>query len=255
VTTYAADGFLHRPGLLPSATVRRLVAIGERVHAGWLAAHGDDVRRLGLVNGTRLTDVRWFAPPYDDERAVFFDALADPVLYDVVTESFGADLYFHGTQAFFSPLGERAPYWHRDLQYGSLDEAAQRRLLSELTQLHVRIPLRPERRFLLVPGSHARWDTTEERDVRLERDGHRSAEELSTARSFDLVPGDVLVFSAHMLHRGTYGQDRLSLDLMVGRPHATSAAFPDTAQLPTPAELARIRRPQWYRAAAIRASS
>lgn len=129
-----------------------------------------------------------------------------------------------------------------------LDETAQQRLLPELRHLHVRIPLRPERGFLLVPGSHARWDTTEERDVRFEQDGHRSHEDLTTARSFDLVPGDVLVFSAHMLHRGTNGQDRLSLDLMVGRPDGTIPG-PDAAQLPTAAELARIRRPEWYRRA------
>lgn len=240
------DGYLHRAGLLPRDAVRRLVATGERVHALWLAENGEHVRRHALVNSTRLTDVRCFAPPHDAERAAFFDALADPALYEVVSESFGDDLAFHGTQMFFSPLGERAPYWHRDLQYMGLDETEQQRLLPTLTHLHVRIPLRPERRFLLVPGSHARWDTAEERDVRLERDGHRSSEDLTNARSFDLVPGDVLVFSAHMLHRGTYGQDRLSLDLMVGKPDGT-ADGPDEAQLPTPAELARIRRSQWYR--------
>jgi len=247
VTSYASDGFLHRPALLPPDIVRRLVAIGERVHGRWLAEHGDEARRHALINSTRLTDARWFAPPHDDERAAFFDALADPTLCDLVGEHFG-DVYFHGTQMFFSPLegATRAPYWHRDLQYMGLDEAEQRRLLGELTQLHVRIPLRPERGFLLVPGSHARWDTADESDVRLERDGHRSAEELATARSFDLVPGDVLVFSAHMLHRGTYGQNRLSLDVMVGKPHATTTEYPDAAQLPTAAELPRIRRPDWY---------
>jgi hypothetical protein len=38
----------------------------------------------------------------------FFDALADPVLYDLVTELFGEELYFHGTQMFFNPLERRS---------------------------------------------------------------------------------------------------------------------------------------------------
>ena len=73
---------------------------------------------------------------------------------------------------------------------------------------------------MLVPGSHARWDTDLERDVRLERSGHRSWEDLPSATMFALNPGDILIFSAHMLHRGTYegNSGRLSLDLMLGKP-------------------------------------
>jgi len=108
---------------------------------------------------------------------------------------FGDSLYFHGTQMFFNPLdGRRRPYWHRDLQYMSYDETRQRALLSELCNLHVRMPLRSERHFMLVPGSHARWDSELERDVRLESSGHHSWEELPSATVFDLEPGDTLIF-------------------------------------------------------------
>jgi hypothetical protein len=235
---YERDGFVLRRRLLAPEIVARLVAIGERVHAQWMQEHGEEARKRDLINSTGLTATRYFRPPFDSERRIFFDALADGALWDLLTALFGNDLYFHGTQMFFNPLDRRQrPYWHRDLQYMDYDETRQRAVLGELCNLHVRIPLRSERSFMLVPGSHARWDTDLERDVRLERSGHRNWEELPFATPFDLDPGDILILSAHMLHRGTYegNNGRLSLDLMLGKPHpqmpvtSRSTSFPRLA--------------------------
>jgi hypothetical protein len=195
-----------------------------------------------------LTDIRYFRPPLDAERGIFFDALANDDLVNILTAVFGDDLYFHGTQMFFNPLNGRRPYWHRDLQYMGYDETRQQELLRELCNLHVRIPLRPEQGFMLVPGSHERWDNELEHDVRLERSGHASCEELPAAVGFDLEPADVLIFSAHMLHRGTYegNGERLSLDLMLGRPHPEMPMTLHEDELPTATELARLRHPEWF---------
>lgn len=219
------------------------------MHAAWLEAEGEAARRHDLVNSSGLTASRWFRGVHARERAAWFDALADDSIGSLVSATFGDDLHFHGTQMFFHPLaGRRAPYWHRDLQYMGIDEGEQRRLLGELCNLHVRMPLRPETGFRLVPGSHARWDDDLERDVRLERSGHRSSEDLPSARAFALHPGDVLIFSAHMLHRGTYERNeaRLSLDLMLGRRHARGAPGAEADELPTAEELGEIRNPGWY---------
>ena len=101
---------------------------------------------------------------------------------------------------------------------------------------------------MLVPGSHARWDTDLERDVRLERSGHRSWEDLPSATMLALNPGDILIFSAHMLHRGTYegNSGRLSLDLMLGKPHPQMPLTLEVGELPTADELGRLRHPQWF---------
>jgi ectoine hydroxylase-related dioxygenase (phytanoyl-CoA dioxygenase family) len=250
--SYERDGFVFERGFLRADVLGRLTEIGERVHAAWMNEHGEDARRRDLVNSTALTSARYFGPPFAAERFLFFDALASDGLVALVSEVFGDGVSFHGTQMFFNPVaGARRPYWHRDIQYGGFDEGAQAQLLGELCALHIRLPLRPERGFMLVPGSHARWDTDLEREVRLERSGHRSSEDLPSAKAFDVLPGDVLVFSANMLHRGTYAgnQDRLSLDLMVGKPHPLITVTPDPDQLPTPDELARLRNPRWYRRA------
>ena len=246
---YQQNGFVLRRGLLAPEMIARLVGIGDRVHEQWLDEHGDKARKHDLVNSTGLTGSRYFRPPFDAQRPVFFDALADDVLSNLLAAVFGDDLYFHGTQMFFNPPGgRRRPYWHRDIQYMAYEETRQQALLGELCNLHVRFPLRPERRFMLVPGSHARWDTDLEQDVRLERSGHCSWEDLPSATAFDLYPGDILIFSAHMLHRGTYegNNGRLSLDLMLGKPHPQVPMTLDSEELPTRVELASVRHPRWY---------
>jgi hypothetical protein len=246
---YQCDGFIIRRSFLSHEVVARFVEIGERVHAQWVEEQGEEARQLDVVNSTGLTATRYFRPPFGAQRSIFFDALADDALWHLLTAVFGDDLYFHGTQMFFNPLGgRRRPYWHRDIQYMAFDETQRQALLGELCHLHVRLPLRPERSFMLVPGSHARWDADRERDVRLERSGHETWEDLPGATAFDLYPGDILIFSAHMLHRGSYegNKIRLTLDLMLAKPHHRIPVTVDPDQLPTIDELTALRHPQWY---------
>jgi hypothetical protein len=84
--------------------------------------------------------------------------------------------------------------------------------------------------------------------VRLEDAGHQSWEELPSATTLDLEPGDTLIFSAHMLHRGTYdGNDsRLSVDLMVGKSHPAIPITLDLQELPTAGDLAALCHSQWF---------
>ena len=105
LTSYDEEGFVLRRSLLPTNTFRRILEIGARVHAQWLEEQGEEARRQDLVNSHSLTASRYFPSEFSAERAVFFDALADPVLSDLVTQVFGEQLYFHGTQMFFNPLG------------------------------------------------------------------------------------------------------------------------------------------------------
>ena len=124
---YRRDGFVLRRRLLSPELVARLVLIGERVHVQWLQEHAAEVRKRGLINSTGLTAARYFRPPFNSERRIFLDALADDALSNLVTAIFGDDLYFHGTQMFFNPLHDsRQLYWHRDLQYMGYDESKQR---------------------------------------------------------------------------------------------------------------------------------
>ena len=80
--------------------------------------------------------------------------------------------------------------------------------------LHVRIPFTVDPGVEVIPGSHKNWDTEEESQVRLELNGHKNSENLSNGVQIPLQVGDVLLFSANMIHRGLYGKDRLALDIL-----------------------------------------
>ena len=156
--SYDEDGFVLRRGLLPSATFKRLHEVAVRVHALWLEEQGEDARRKDLVNSHSLTCQPIFSFGVSlPEHAHCPSSTPSPttVLPDdlVSRKLFGEELYFHGTQMFFNPLGgARNPYWHRDIQYLPCDESQQAALLSELCNLHIRVPLRPEQKIHAGPG-------------------------------------------------------------------------------------------------------
>ena len=245
---YEDNGYLLLSQCLIAEAISAIRSIVSDVYQQWLANNTDAYANDGLLNMHSLTASNYFAM-HQEHRAVLFSRMATPELVQITQAVFGDELYFHGTQLFFNPASREQPtYWHRDIQYMGLSEDDQQRYLSELCNLHVRIPLIPETEFELIPGSHKRWDTEQERQTRLELNGCRKSNALPNGKCFDLQPGDVLIFSAHMLHRGHYlnNPERLSLDILLGKPHALISSSLDERQLPTDGELALIERPLWY---------
>lgn len=239
------------PGLLGSSVLDSLTRITDRIFVQWLAENRTACLKHHLTNMHSLTSPHYFREcPL--ERGLFFQAIASPRLVSLLDGLFDAGLHFHNTQLFFNPLeGGREPCWHRDLQYSSIDDAALEAAQADLLALHVRIPLVAETGVELIPGTHMRWDSSLERDVRLERNGHRCAEDLPGAVLIEMVPGDVLVFSAQMLHRGNYrlNASRKALDVCIGRYHPYTAQYLDESVLPTNSEMDGITRDGWYRTA------
>ncbi len=92
----------------------------------------------------------------------------------------------------------------------------------------------------LIPGTHKRWDTEEEFRVRTEKNGAKNSDNLSSAVEIPLKAGDLLVFSANMLHRGLYGMDRFALDICFGDTKAELAQFVQNDCLPDEKMLANI---------------
>ena len=248
---FARDGCLLLRGFWPAADLAALEPVVARILAQWQAEQGEALRREGLVNLHSLTHPRYFAAQ-PQERFAFFDALLPPALTAMLDALFGRGLYFHNTQLFFNPADPaQPPYWHRDLQYSAIDDAAQAREQEKLLSLHVRIPLLAETGLALVPGSHRRWDSQREHDVRFEQNGHRRDDALPGEVLLTLQRGDVLVFDAQMLHRGHYAgnAERCALDLCVGKAHPFTAPCLDPAVLPDAAELAQLANAGWYRRA------
>jgi hypothetical protein len=153
--------------------------------------------------------------PDSQDRLAAFRFISSEKLRRIAAKLCPRGVYFLNTQLFFNPAdANRKPYWHRDVQYLGVDEAAQQTILARDVVLHFRIPFSDDPGLEFIPGSHRRWDTALERAVRLELDGHRNWEVLPDMVRVPHTTGDLLVFSAHLIHRGSYGLARQSLDIL-----------------------------------------
>jgi hypothetical protein len=108
------------------------------------------------------------------------------------------------------------------------------------------VPLFDELGMELVPETHKRWDNEEEYNVRQEEKGRLSSENLSTGKAIKLAAGDLLVFSADMIHRGLYGMDRLALDILVFDSAGDFADYVDDDCLPERSMLDKIDDPRLF---------
>ncbi|WP_045227270.1 phytanoyl-CoA dioxygenase family protein [Methyloterricola oryzae] len=245
------QGYLGARSLLSPPEIGHLTKIVDRIYRQWLEENRAAYIENKLINLHSLTSPKYFQG-HEAERLSLFQLLASDRLFSLLDRLFGDELYFHNTQLFFNPFkSDQSPYWHRDLQYTPIDDAAQAAEQLNLLALHVRIPLVPEQGLELIPGTHKRWDTDLERNVRLELNGHHNGEELPGAVLLELDPGDVLIFHAQMIHRGNYrlNETRKALDLCIGRPHPYTLPYLDKDTLPSAYEQDRIDNARWYQTA------
>lgn len=223
----------------------------DRIYQQWLAENREALSQQQLVNMHSLTSPKYFLN-HSAARIKFFEFLVSRKLTDLLEHLFGDGLYFHNTQLFFNPIDQsQLPYWHRDLQYSPIEDEIQAQAQPNLLSLHVRIPLVIEKGIELIPGTHKRWDTELERNVRLELNNHTNSEELPGAVLIGLEPGDILIFNAQMIHRGNYQLNpaRKALDLCLGKEHPLTAKFLTQDILPSEREIRYIRNKQWYKRA------
>jgi len=249
--TFDTQGYFAIPEFFSPSQMNRLEGLVDPVYSQWIEQNSTEIFEQKLVNMHSLTKGENFQGQ-EGKRIDFFDAILPASLTELMTETFGEDIYFHNTQLFFDPPNpKRLPYWHRDLQFSPAEDEVQRREQGTLLSLHVRIPLTEEKGLALVPGTHQRWDTPLERSVRLEQGGHLSHEDLPGAEIIHLNRGDILVFDAQMLHKGSYSanHDRKALDLCLGNQHSLTSPYLDASVLPTEDEIQRLKNKAFYRRA------
>lgn len=223
----------------------------DRIYRKWIRKNEAEIFNNRLVNMHSLTCPEYFEGLHE-ERTQFFRAIASIKLTEVMDNIFGSGIYFHNTQLFFNPSNKkRFPYWHRDLQYSLVEDAIQSNEQHSILNLHVRIPLVEEKGIEVVRGSHKRWDTELEHNVRLELNGHKNHEPLPDAVLINLVPGDILIFNGQMIHRGNYDLNpaRKAFDLCVGKYHPLTSVLLDERVLPNEDEMESIANNQWYKLA------
>ncbi|MEW6996915.1 phytanoyl-CoA dioxygenase family protein [Colwelliaceae bacterium BS250] len=181
-----------------------------------------------------------------DDRVSLFNFISSKKIMTVIESLMPNNPAFMNTQLFFNPVNpEQKDFWHRDCQY-DYDVEDQKKVITETQVVHLRVPLFDELGIELVPGTHKRWDNDEEFDVRQEEKGRTSCEDLASGKKIKLAAGDLLVFSADMIHRGLYGLDRLALDILVFDSSANYVDYVDDDCLPESSMLDKIEDPRLY---------
>ncbi|MBL4900549.1 MAG: phytanoyl-CoA dioxygenase family protein [Colwellia sp.] len=194
-------------------------------------------------NSSLITGSQYLA--YDD-RVKLFNFISSKKIMNIVDSVIPVNPAFMNTQLFFNPVNpQQKDFWHRDCQYDH-DVEVQKQVIHDTQVLHLRVPLFDELGMELVPGTHKRWDSDEEYNVRQEEKGRVSSENLSTGKIINLAAGDLLVFSADMIHRGLYGLDRLALDILIFDSAADFVDYVDDDCLPEIAMLDNIDDPRLF---------
>lgn len=245
---FKAQGYLILSNFFQPEEINQLTRIVNRIYDQWQKENHNAVIEQQLINMHSLTQPKYFEDR-SYERIQFFELISSNKLVNAVNHIFNTEIYFHNTQLFFNPhKKEKQPYWHRDLQYSPIDDAVQADEHNKMLNLHVRIPLVSEKGVELVPNTHRRWDTEQERNVRFELNGYKNHHPLPNSVLIELEPGDVLIFNAQMIHRGNYELNltRKALDLCIGSPHPLVQDFLDPTGLPTDEEMGHIYNSSWY---------
>jgi phytanoyl-CoA dioxygenase PhyH len=178
----AADVILQRTRAVSEHEGHTTPSISLLSNAGQLAQEPDGLERLlRFVSSTRICGL--------------LDGLTAPT-EDPTPRLQKTDYYHEQTVRDWD--GD----WHRDSQFNQVDPERERARVLTTTALHVRVALHDDDRLEVVPGSHRRWDSEAELAVR--KGARRASAHMPQATRIVLRAGDVCVFHAWSIHRGTY---------------------------------------------------
>lgn len=236
---YERQGFFLVENFFSALEIASIREVVDKFHQNWISDNSSFYHK-SAINSAYLTGTKYLE---EDERLKLFQFVSSNKLMDVVSSFSLSKPAFMNTQLFFNPVNpDQKNYWHRDGQY-HLPIEEQEQALNGLAVLHFRVALKDEPGIELVPHSHRRWDSEEELNVRLEKSGKRNFENLSTGQAIPLRKGDLLVFSANMLHRGLYGKDRLALDILFCEAQPEFFEFADIDCFPDEPLMEKLENP------------
>jgi ectoine hydroxylase-related dioxygenase (phytanoyl-CoA dioxygenase family) len=241
-SNYAEHGYFVIRNYFSELEIALLRKVVLKFHTLWKTDNATFYQQEAF-NSSLITGSQYLA---FDDRVKLFNFISSTKVMDVVESIIPANPAFMNTQLFFNPVNhQQKDFWHRDCQYDH-DVETQKKVICDTQVVHLRVPLFDELGMELVPGTHKRWDSDEEFNVRQEEKGRVSSENLSSGKKIKLTAGDLLVFSADMIHRGLYGLDRLALDILVFDPSANFADYVDEDCLPDSLLLDKIIDPRLF---------
>jgi len=209
-TNYIKNGYFVFKNFFNNEEITPIYDIINKFHLAW-QDDNKEFYETRAINSAYLTNTKYLD---NEKRSTLFQFISTNKLMDIVAQTPIVKPAFMNTQLFFNPVNlKQRNYWHRDTQY-HLTLREQQKALSGPDVIHFRIALVDEPGIELIPGTHKRWDNEEELTVRLEQAGKNNYNDVSTGVTVPLDKGDLLVFSANMIHRGLYGKNRLSFDVL-----------------------------------------
>ncbi|MCP4987924.1 MAG: phytanoyl-CoA dioxygenase family protein [Colwellia sp.] len=224
------------------ASLRKIIL---KFHQRWKKNNLDFYQTEEAFNSSLVTGSQYLD---SNERIKLFNFISSKKMMALIDSVIPNQPAFMNTQLFFDPFDpKQKDFWHRDCQY-DFDIEEQKDVIHGTQVLHLRVPLFDELGMELVPGTHKRWDNEEEYNVRQEEKGRVSSESLSMGKQIKLAAGDILVFSADMIHRGLYGLDRLAFDILVFDSAGDYADYVDEDCLPDNLMLKKIKQPRLFEA-------
>ena len=241
-SNYCDQGYFVIRSFFSASEIESLREVILKFHERWKKDnekfYQEEAFNSSLITGSQYLEF--------DDRVRLFNFISSQKIMSIIESVIRTKPAFMNTQLFFNPVNpQQKDFWHRDCQY-DYDIEDQKRVIQETQVVHLRIPLFDELGMELVPGTHKRWDNDEEFNVRQEEKGRVSSENLSSGKKIKLAAGDLLVFSADMLHRGLYGLDRLALDMLVFDSAADYADYVDDDCLPDNLMLSKIDDPRIF---------
>lgn len=240
---YEKKGYFVLKQFYQTKELNEVKKVLQYFHKQWLEKHLD-LYHKNAINSAFLTAGEILSEP---QREVLFNFIGSSKLMHIVHSVLGDSAAFMNTQLFFNPFKpQQKNYWHRDTQYNlSIEE--QKKALNGSKVLHFRIALEDERGLEMVPQSHQQWDTQEELNIRMELDEHQNSENLTTGIQVPLEKGDLLVFSANMIHRGLYGKERFAFDILFFESDAKIAQYLSRDCLPNKSQTNQLENNQAFK--------
>lgn len=236
---YDKNGFVLIENFLSEHEVKLVAETVDRFHKNWIVEN-EGFYKEKAINSAYLTGKKHLG---DQDRLRLFEFVSSDKLLEVVQLLPFNEPAFMNTQLFFDPVNpDQENYWHRDAQY-HLSIEQQKNALDGPEVLHFRVALKDEPGVELVPGSHKHWDSEEELSIRLEQSNKKNHDDLTTGFSVPLKKGDLLVFSANMIHRGHYGNERMSLDILFCEAQPEFFEFADVDCFPDQATIEKLENP------------
>lgn len=239
---YNEYGFIKIDKFLNKDELSNLREVANAFHKSWTLSNCE-FYNTKAVNSAYLTGQRHLD---HNSRQSLFKFIGSATFSDLAQQIFGKTPAFMNTQLFFNPVRKsQKNYWHRDTQY-HLSEVEQQKALTGPKVIHFRLALKDELGIELIPRSHIQWDTAQELNVRLEQNKRRNYEDLASGESIPLMAGDLLVFSANLIHRGLYGMDRRALDILLCDPVPELLSLIEASCLPNETDLSKLDCPDIF---------